>query len=81
MAKTAYRPPTGPELRSLLRRWELTGSAAGALVNVDGRTVRRWTGNERHMPFAALYTLAHQTEGVSIAADGWRTDLDIGPGQ
>ena len=70
-----YSPPTGTELRVLLRRWSLTGRAAGALVDVDSRTVRRWTGDERAMPFASLYVLAHQCEGLSITPSKWRDAL------
>jgi hypothetical protein len=73
----AYRPPTGEELRELLKRWCLTGAAAGALVDVDGRTVRRWTGDERPIPFAALYTLAHRAAGVPVVPESWRSDLGM----
>lgn len=76
-----YTPPTGAELRELLTRWSLTGAAAGTLVGVDGRTVRKWTGEERAMPFAALYTLAHRAGRVAISPSGWRDALEDANGE
>jgi len=70
-----YQAPTGEEVRDLLRRWSLTGSAAGALLDVDSRTVRKWTGGERRMPFPALYTLAHRAAGVELHPQSWREQL------
>lgn len=67
-----YLPPTGAELRALLRRWELTGAAAAAIVHCHPRTVRKWTGEERAMPYAALYTLAARHAGVQIRPGDWR---------
>lgn len=70
-----YAPPTGAELRALLSRWRLSGAAAGALLDVHPRTVRRWTGDERPIPFAALYTLAHRAAGIGIEPAAWRETL------
>jgi len=67
-----YLPPTGAELRALLRRWELTGAVAAELVGCHPRTVRKWAGDERPMPFAALYTLTGRHKGLSIRPDDWR---------
>lgn len=46
-------------LREFLRERELSGAEAGALIGVDGRTIRRWTGGEREMPWSAWYALVH----------------------
>lgn len=51
--KDGYVQPTAKEVRGVLSAGGLTGSAAGALVGVDGRTIRKWTGDERPIPFAA----------------------------
>lgn len=47
-------------LRALLAERGLTGSAAGALIGVDARTVRRWLSAHRgasQMPYSAWYAL------------------------
>ena len=75
---TTYSPPTPDEARALLKRWGLTGSAAGALLGgVDGRQIRRWTGGASRLPFAALYTLAARCEGVDLTPERWRTEMKI----
>ena len=60
-----YRPPTTDEIRALLRLGELSGSAAGLLLGVNGRTIRKWTGGEREIPYAAwrllIVEIAHGT--------------------
>ena len=70
-----YEPPTPEEFRELLARWELTGAAAGALVGVNGRQVRRYTGGQTAVPYALLFTLAMKKERVAISAGGWRAEL------
>lgn len=47
-------------LREFLRERGLSGSQAGALLGVDGRTVRKWTGNEREMPYSAWFCLVYR---------------------
>lgn len=62
---TRYLPIPPPEswqhdperLRQFLTAANLSGSQAAALIGVDGRTIRRWTGGEREMPYSAWYTL------------------------
>lgn len=49
-------------LRDVMQARRLSGAQVGALVGVDGRTVRRWLapdGQDGHraMPYAAWYTL------------------------
>ena len=58
----------GRYLRNLMQRCGLTGAAAGYLIGVDGRTIRRWladpgTPGFRPMPYAAWYTLRMKSEG------------------
>lgn len=72
-----YRPPSGSEFRSLLARWELTGGAAGDLVGVKGRQIRRYTGGDTPVPYAVLFTLAMKMEGVSVSIDRWRVELGV----
>lgn len=60
-------PPPGSwqhdpvRLRDFLRERGLTGAEAGGLIGVDGRTIRRWTGGERAMPYSAWYCLVHRS--------------------
>lgn len=48
-------------LRQFLAEHHLTGDAAGALIGVRARTIRRWTDDtsksKRAMPYAAWYCL------------------------
>jgi hypothetical protein len=58
----------GRYLRNLMQRCGLTGTAAGDLIGVDGRTIRRWLADPgapgfRPMPYAAWYTLRMKAEG------------------
>ncbi len=48
-----YSPPTPEEIRTVLRLTGLTGAAAADLVGVTGRTVRKWVGAEREIPYSA----------------------------
>lgn len=48
-----YQAPTTEELRGLMKDCGWTGAKVGALVGVDSRTVRRWTGGERPIPYSA----------------------------
>jgi hypothetical protein len=52
-----WTPPAPDDIRKILTAGGLSGSAAGALVGVDGRTIRKWTGGDRAMPYAALVVL------------------------
>ncbi|EEJ5117673.1 TPA: hypothetical protein N2G45_002873 [Salmonella enterica] len=44
---------TADDVRLMLSICELSGSQAGSLVGVDGRTIRKWTGGDSSIPFAA----------------------------
>jgi hypothetical protein len=70
-----YIPPTPTEIRALLRAWGLTGKACGDLADVNPRTVRKWTGGERTMPYTALYTIANRKAGMRPKPNCWRLDL------
>ena len=48
-----YQPPSADELRAVMKAQGWTGAKTAALVGVDSRTVRRWTGNERPVPYSA----------------------------
>jgi len=48
-----WEPPTGDEVRYVLKKAGLTGSAAARLTGIkDSRTVRRWTGGETPILFS-----------------------------
>lgn len=70
-----YQPPTPEELRAIMRSLDLTGAGAGTLVGVDSRTVRRWLGGDRRMPYQALFTLLNRSHGISITPEHWREEI------
>lgn len=49
------------DLKKFLSEHRLTGEAAGELLGVDSRTIRRWTGGESAMPYSAWYCLVHKS--------------------
>lgn len=51
-ADPGYTAPTPEELRALLRQAGWTGSAAAERAGVHSRTIRKWLGNERDIPYA-----------------------------
>lgn len=58
--------PTGDEIREVMKLAGLTGSAFGSLVGVNSRTVRKWTGEEREIPFAAWRLLCVYCKIVTL---------------
>lgn len=62
-----YSPPTQDEIRTALRLGGLTGSKAGDLLGVSGRTIRKWTGGDQAIPYSA-WRLLLQTIGEAIEA-------------
>lgn len=66
-ADPGYQEPTPEDVRTALKYGGLTGSAAGALLGVTGRTVRKWTGGERDIPYSAWRLLLL---GVGLALEG-----------
>ena len=59
--KNGYERPTAQEVRNVVAFAGLTGSAAGGLLGVDGRTIRKWVGGEAGIPFAAWRLLCIYT--------------------
>lgn len=53
-----WEPPTGAEVRELLKVAQLTSSTAGRLVGVPGGKVRKWAGDDGSMPYAVWRLLA-----------------------
>lgn len=45
--------PTGEEIKLALSMAGWSGEGFSRLIGVDGRTVRRWTSNEKSIPFSA----------------------------
>lgn len=51
-----WEPPTGDEVREVLRLAGFTGGMAAKMIGLGkkgDRTVRRWIGEETHIPYAA----------------------------
>ncbi len=74
-----YEPPTPEEVREAIRRAGYTGAQVGALLGVTGRTVRKWVGGERAIPYSAWRLLLVETgqavrrlAAIATAADGQR---------
>lgn len=62
---------TPDALRAVLARHALTGAAAGHLLAVDSRTIRKWTAaadisNHRDMPESAWWLLLILTGDISV---------------
>lgn len=73
-----YTPDT---LRAVLARHALTGGAAGRLLAVDSRTIRKWTAaatisNHRDMPESAWWLLLILTGDITV--DDLKAHLQIG---
>lgn len=65
-----WQPPTGAEVRALLKVAQLTSSTAGRLVGVPGGKVRKWAGDDGSMPYAVwrlLLIYARLAEPLRIA--------------
>lgn len=55
--KTAKYVPTSADLRAIMKAADLTGSDVAEICGVNPRTVRRWTGGDITMPYAAWMLL------------------------
>lgn len=53
--------PGPDDFRALLQQTGLTGARAGELVGVDGRTIRRYVGGERKIPYSVWRLLLVET--------------------
>lgn len=71
-----YTPPSGAEVQALLRRWKTTQADAARIVDVTGRTMRRYC-DEQPMPFAVLYVLASELAGLQISLGNYRAELKL----
>lgn len=65
--KACFRPfvewtvPSAEEVRIAMKLADLTGSGLAALVGVqNSRTIRRWTGGDVEIPYAAWAILSHK---------------------
>ena len=56
-ADAGWVPPSGEEIKAALQLAGWSGLELSRRVNVDGRTVRRWTLDERDIPYAAWCVL------------------------
>lgn len=55
-----WEQPDGEAVRAILKLANFTGEQAAKLVGLaDSRTVRRWTGNDSPIPYAAWALLCH----------------------
>jgi len=52
-----WSPPTGDEIKAALSMAGWTGMDLARRIGVDPRTGRRWTGDEKHIPYAAWCVL------------------------
>lgn len=57
------------EFRALLRRGNLTGSAAAAIAGVNPRTIRRWIGGDSEIPYSAWSLIQAHIEQEEIIAE------------
>lgn len=53
----SWVPPTGDEIKAALSMAAWTGVELSRRVGVDDRTVRRWTGGEKPIPYAVWCVL------------------------
>jgi len=54
-----YEVPSKYEVRAVVKQSGKTGAMLGDMLGVDGRTIRRWVGGERDMPYAAWRLLIY----------------------
>jgi len=53
----SWSSPTGDEIKAALSMAGWTGVELSRRLGVDDRTVRRWTGDEKEIPYAAWCVL------------------------
>lgn len=74
-----YKPPTGPEVKFLLKKWGLTEIAAAKITNLGIQSrgsgqISRYKSGFTPMPWTVLFTLAYATGSV-ITQENWRKIL------
>ena len=57
-----WTAPTGEEIRSVLQKARLSAEAFSAIIGVEGRSVRRWTGDEVSIPYSAWCLLCLEAD-------------------
>lgn len=57
------------DLRALLKRGNLTGSAASRLAGVNPRTVRRWIGGDSAIPWSAYRLIETHVDQEAMIAE------------
>lgn len=73
---------TPTEFRALLRRGNLTGSAAASIAGVNPRTVRRWIGGDSEIPYSAWSLISSHVEQNEMVAEAtadhaaWIAEMD-----
>ena len=54
--------PNGDEIKEALREARLSAEAFSQIIGVEGRSVRRWTGNEVDIPYASWCLLCLEAD-------------------
>ena len=76
--------PEPEHVREVLKRGLLTGARAAKLLGVSGRTVRKWTGGDQRISFAAWQVLLHYIREIDLPrldTDGPAGAAAFAPGQ
>lgn len=58
--------PTAKQFRAFLKKHQLTGADAAALIGGTSRQIRRYTGDDTPVPYAVWYTLNMKVEGREV---------------
>ena len=58
--------PSANEVRLIVKLSGKTGSILGNLLGVDSRTIRRWTGGEREIPYTAWRLMLLLAEKIHV---------------
>lgn len=67
-----WSPPEGGEIKGMLQRAGWSGVQFSKVLGIDPRTVRRWTGDEKTIPYPAWAILCVQAGYGPI----WNTPSD-----
>jgi len=71
-ASGKWQQPTGDEIKTVLRQAGLTGGQAAKYLGLGtggDRTVRRWTGGDASIPYAAWALLCYRAGHGAIWGD------------
>ena len=74
-AHGAPKFPAG-EFRALLRRGNLSGSAAASIAGVNPRTIRRWIGGDSEIPYSAWSLIKTHVDQAELVAEAEKEDWD-----